>query len=376
MDEPQEYNFNVEVLSSYATDLTKMAKENKLAPLVGRQKESERMTQILCKMRKNNPCLLGDPEVGKTAIVEALAQNIINETIPEKLMGKKIFAVDVDRFIDGASDKKKFEKILFGMIDEVKGSKGVVILFIDQMHILIAAANILWLALARGEIKCIGATSKEEYRYYREKYWVLKRLFQPFEVPEPSVEETIETIKGLKIKYETHHNVNYTEKAIVAAAKLSHQYISDRFLPDKAIDLIDEAGARVRLKNLPDKCQVTEVDIQKVVAQLTGIPVENFSLEELPKLLQMEESLQKHIVGQDEAVVAISKAIRRSRVGIRDPSRPIASFLFTGPTGVGKTELANALAVEYFGSKEAMVRLDMSEYMERHSVSKIFGSPP
>ncbi|KAK3183886.1 hypothetical protein Dsin_031172 [Dipteronia sinensis] len=365
-----------------------MAHEGKLDPMIGRENELERVMQILCKRRKNNPCLLGDPGVGKTVIAEGLASKIVNFTAPFKLQGKKVFALDMGRLIAGASNRGEFEERLMEVIDEVKQSDRGIILFIDELHTLIGAggggqaidaANIVKPALARGELMCIGATTRDEYRKYIEKDNALKRRFQQVEVSEPSVDETIQILKGLKSKYESYHNVRYTEKALAAAVQLSNQYISDRFNPDKSIDLIDEAGSRKVLNQTKESkvvFPVTEVDIQQIVAMLTGIPVEKVSFEESHKLLQMEKALQKHIIGQPKAVRAISRAIRRARVGIRDPNRPIASFLFTGPTGVGKTELANSLAIEYFGSKEAMIRLDMSEYMEKHTVSKFFGSPP
>ncbi|OMO85529.1 Chaperonin ClpA/B [Corchorus capsularis] len=383
----KQQSVKLDMLNKYATDLTKMAQEDKLDPLVGRSKQVERVTQILCKRRKNNPCLLGDPGVGKTVIVEGLAQNIIKSMVPSKLKGKKIFAMDMGRLIAGASNRGEFEERLTMVIDEVKQSEGSVILFIDELHTLIGAgssgaldaANILKPALARGELKCIGATTLDEYRKYIEKDSALKRRFQRVEVPEPSVDEAVQILKGLSKKYETHHNVIYTEKALIAAAQLSHQYISEGFLPDKAIDLIDEASARVQLweEQIPPKTQIlTEDHIQAAVALWTGIPVEKVSSEDSLKLLNLESTLQKKIIGQNEAVEAISRAIRRARVGIRDPSRPIGSFLFTGPTGVGKTETAKALASEYYGSKEAMIRIDMSEYMEEHTVSKFLGAPP
>ncbi|XP_017974457.1 PREDICTED: chaperone protein ClpC2, chloroplastic [Theobroma cacao] len=384
----QQQSVKLEMLNKYATDLTKMAQEGKLDPLVGRLKQVERVTQILCKRRKNNPCLIGDPGVGKTVIVEGLAQNIIKSGVPLKLQGKKIFSIDMGRLIAGASNRGEFEERLIMLIDEVKQSEGAIILFIDEVHTLIGAgaggqgldaANILKPALARGELKCIGATTPDEYRKYIEKDAALKRRFLPVEVPEPPVDETIHILKGLSKKYGAYHNVIYEENALIAAAQLSHQYISERFLPDKAIDLIDEAGARVQLcqAHKPPRTQIlTEHSIQEIVASWTGIPVEKLSSEESLKLLNMESTLQKRIIGQHEAVEAISRAIRRARVGVRDPSRPIASFLFTGPTGVGKTEMAKALADEYYGAKEAMIRVDMSEYMEKHTVSKFFGSPP
>ncbi|XVE67620.1 hypothetical protein DITRI_Ditri09bG0002400 [Diplodiscus trichospermus] len=360
--EQQQY-VKMEMLNKFGTDLTKMAQEDKLDPLVGRLKELERVTQILCKRRKNNPCLIGDPGVGKTVIVEGLAQNIVKSIVPSKLQGKKIFAIDMGRLIAGASNRGEFEERLTKLIDEVKQSEGAIILFIDEVHTLIGAgagskaldaANILKPALATGELKRV-------------------------EVPEPSVDEAVDILKGLSKKYEAHHNVSYTEKSLMAAARLSHQYISEGFLPDKAIDVIDEAGARAQLRqpHASTKFQVlTEQDMQQTVALWTGIPVDNVSLEETFKLLNMENTLQKRIIGQNKAVEAISSAIHRARVGVRDPSSPIASFLFTGPTGVGKTEMAKALALEYYGSTQAMIRVDMSEYMEKHTVSMFCGSPP
>ncbi|KAJ0051757.1 hypothetical protein Pint_02552 [Pistacia integerrima] len=349
----------LEMLNKYATDLTQMAKEGKLDPLIGRQQELERVIQILCKRRKNNPCLIGDPGVGKTVIVEGLAQRITNNTSPVKLQRKKIYPLDMGRLIAGASNRGEYEERLTKLIDEVKLSEGSIILFIDE---------------------CIGATTFDEYKKYIEKDAALKRRFQQVLVPEPSVAGTIEILLGLCSKYESHHNVKYTSNSLAVAAQLSHQYISDRFNPDKLIDLIDEAGAKLVIHqtkgSLGTKMLITEDNIKEMVSTWTGIPVEKISSEESHQLLQMEKTLQKHIIGQAEAVEAISRAIRRARVGIRDPSRPISSFLFTGPIGVGKTELAKALAVEYFGSKDAMIRIDMSEYMERHTVSKFFGSPP
>ncbi|XP_024046521.1 chaperone protein ClpC1, chloroplastic [Citrus clementina] len=382
----KEQSVKLETLSKYATDLTKMAQEGKLDPLVGREQQLERVMQILCKRRKNNPCLIGDPGVGKTVIVEGLAQRIVNSSSPFKLQGKKIFALEMGRLIAGASNRGEFEERLTMIVDEVKLSEGGIILFIDELHTLIGAggggqaldaANIMKPALARGDLRCIGATTLDEYRKYVEKDSALKRRFQKVLVAEPSVDETVDILQGLISKYEAFHSVKYSEECLTAASSLSNQYISDRFNPDKSIDLIDEAGARVMLhKPRGATGLITEGDIGEVVALWTGIPVEKVSAEDSQRLLRLEESLRKHIVGQTEAVEAISRAIRRARVGIRDPNRPISSFLFTGPTGVGKTELANALAFEYFGSKEAMVRIDMSEYMEKHTVSKFFGSPP
>ncbi|KAG8385020.1 hypothetical protein BUALT_Bualt04G0179500 [Buddleja alternifolia] len=387
----EEYPFKVETLLKYGTDLTAIAKMGKLDPVIGRQHEIERVTQILCKRRKNNACLIGDPGVGKTVVVEGLSMQIAHRSCPQKLTQKKVFSVDMARLIAGASNRGEFEERLIKLVDEVKQSEGEVIVFIDELHTLIGAgggggggaldaANILKPALARGELKCIGATTLDEYKKYIEKDSALKRRFQPVEVPEPSTPEGIEILKGLKNKYEIHHGVQYTDIALVTAVDLSKQYISDRYLPDKAIDLIDEAGARVQLYKTESPLGkvplVTEEDIRQLVSMWTGIPVEKVSNEESIHLLKQEKTFKRHLIGQDEAVSAVSRAIRRARVGLRDESQPIASFLFTGPTGVGKTELAKLLAVEYFGSKEAMVRLDMSEYMEKHTVSRLFGSPP
>ncbi|OAY63351.1 Chaperone protein ClpC1, chloroplastic [Ananas comosus] len=435
-------------LEEYGTNLTKLAEEGKLDPVVGRQDQIERVTQILGRRTKNNPCLIGEPGVGKTAIAEGLAQRIANGDVPETIEGKKVITLDMGLLVAGTKYRGEFEERLKKLMEEIKQSDEI-ILFIDEVHTLIGAgaaegaidaANILKPALARGELQCIGATTLDEYRKHIEKDPALERRFQPVKVPEPTVDETIQILKGLRERYEIHHKLRYTDEALIAAAQLSYQYISDRFLPDKAIDLIDEAGSRVRLRHaqLPEEAReldkelrqitkekneavrsqdfekagelrdremelraqisalidkgkeeskaesemgeagpvVTEADIQHIVSSWTGIPVEKVSTDESDRLLKMEETLHKRIIGQDEAVKAISRAIRRARVGLKNPNRPIASFIFSGPTGVGKSELAKALAAYYFGSEEAMIRLDMSEFMERHTVSKLIGSPP
>ncbi|KAJ7945636.1 ATP-dependent Clp protease ATP-binding subunit ClpA-like, chloroplastic [Quillaja saponaria] len=435
-------------LEEYGTNLTKLAEEGKLDPVVGRQQQIERVTQILGRRTKNNPCLIGEPGVGKTAIAEGLAQRIANGDVPETIEGKKVITLDMGLLVAGTKYRGEFEERLKKLMEEIKQSDDI-ILFIDEVHTLIGAgaaegaidaANILKPALARGELQCIGATTLDEYRKHIEKDPALERRFQPVKVPEPSVDESVQILKGLRERYEIHHKLRYTDESLVAAAQLSYQYISDRFLPDKAIDLIDEAGSRVRLQHakVPEEARelerevrqimkekeeavrdqdfekagelrdremdlraqmsavidkgkemskaeneagdegpvVTEVDIQHIVSSWTGIPVEKVSTDESDRLLKMEETLHSRVIGQDEAVKAISRAIRRARVGLKNPNRPIASFIFSGPTGVGKSELAKALAAYYFGSEEAMIRLDMSEFMERHTVSKLIGSPP
>ena len=433
-------------LAEFGTNLTQKATEGRLDPVVGRAKEIERVIQILGRRTKNNPVLIGEPGVGKTAIAEGLAQRIANKDIPDTLDDKMVVALDIGLLIAGTKYRGEFEERLKKIMDEVRTANNI-ILVIDEVHTLIGAgaaegaidaANILKPALSRGELQCIGATTLEEYRKHIEKDAALERRFQPVMVGEPSVEETIEILYGLRERYEKHHELVISNEALAAAAKFADQYIADRFLPDKAIDLIDEAGSRVRLMNsqLPAAAKeldqelrellkskdeavrnqdfekagqlreremeikaqinaialskkgssedakavqtptVTEEDIAQIVAAWTSIPVNKLTKSESEKLLQMEETLHSRIIGQDEAVVAVSRAIRRARVGLKSPNRPIASFIFSGPTGVGKTELTKALATYFFGSEEAMVRLDMSEYMERHTVSKLIGSPP
>lgn len=433
---------NESMLSQFGRDLTKLAKDGKIDPVIGRQKEIERVIQILSRRTKNNPCLIGEPGVGKTAIAEGLALKIVSGEVPELLKDKKIYSLDLTGMVAGTKYRGDFEERIKKVVDEVKNAKDV-ILFIDEVHTLIGAgsaegaadaANILKPSLARGELQIIGATTIEEYRKHIEKDAALERRFQPVMVDEPSQEEAIEILKGIKDKYEAHHKVKITDEAIESAVKLSTRYIGDRYLPDKAIDLIDEAASRVRLrsytapsdlKELEDKKksveaeklsavnaqeferaaalrdeerkldkeikdkkenwhdmagkshdEVTPADIADIVSSWTGVPVTQLSTEESDRLLHMEDELHRRIVGQDEAVEAVSRAIRRGRVGLKDPKKPIGSFIFLGPTGVGKTELCKALAAAMFGDENAMIRLDMSEYMEKHTVSRLIGSPP
>ena len=429
-------------LEQFGRDLTEMAKQNKIDPVIGRQKEIERVIQILSRRTKNNPCLIGEPGVGKTAIAEGLALKITNGEVPELLKNKRIIALDLTGMVAGTKYRGDFEERIKTALDEVRKA-GDVILFIDEIHTLIGAgsaegavdaANILKPSLARGEIQVIGATTLDEYRKHIEKDAALERRFQPVTVGEPSEEEAVEILKGLRDKYEAHHKVKITDDAINAAVKMSARYIADRYLPDKAIDLVDEAASRVRLnaftappdlkamedqlkslsdekaaavntqdferaaklrdeeKSLSEKLaeqkkaweeknsrstgEVTAREIAEIVSSWTGIPVAKISEEESQRLLNLEEELHRRIVGQDEAVSAVARAIRRSRVGLKDPRRPIGSFIFLGPTGVGKTELSKALAEAMFGDEDAMIRLDMSEYMEKHTVSRLVGSPP
>ena len=431
-------------LEEFTNNMTDAASEGKLDPVIGRADEIERVIQILARRTKNNPVLIGEPGVGKTAVAEGLAQRIVQRDIPDILEEKQVVSLDIGLLLAGTKYRGEFEERLKKIMDEVQASKNI-ILVIDEVHTLIGAgaaegaidaANILKPALARGELQVIGATTIDEYRKYIEKDAALERRFQPVTVPEPSIKETIEILRGLRSRYERHHNLRISDSALVAAAKLGAQYIADRFLPDKAIDLIDEAGSRVRLMNyrLPDaaieldqelrellnekdsavrvqnfekagelrdremeiRAQITAIvqsarrlpkskkhrpvvtdeDVAQVVAAWTKIPVNKISKTESEKLLQMEEILHQRVIGQNQAVVAVSRAVRRARVGLRNPDRPIASFIFSGPTGVGKTELTKALAAYFFGSEDTMVRLDMSEFMERHTVAKLIGSPP
>ncbi|HEY4531706.1 MAG TPA: ATP-dependent Clp protease ATP-binding subunit [Kurthia sp.] len=433
---------NTPTLDSLARDLTEIAREGSLDPVIGRSKEITRVIEVLSRRTKNNPVLIGEPGVGKTAIAEGLAQQVINNEVPEILRDKRVMTLDMGTVVAGTKYRGEFEDRLKKVMDEIRQA-GNVILFIDELHTLIGAggaegaidaSNILKPSLARGELQCIGATTLDEYRKYIEKDAALERRFQPIQVDEPSVDEAIQIIDGLRDRYEAHHRVKITDDAVEAAVKMSDRYISDRFLPDKAIDLIDEAGSKVRLRsyttppNLKDlenqlealrseknaavqsqefekaagfrdseqklvteleetkkkwkesqgrqESEVTVNDIAEVVSMWTGIPVSKLAEEESAKLLNLESELHKRVVGQNEAVEAISRAIRRARAGLKDPKRPIGSFIFLGPTGVGKTELARALAEVMFGDDDSMIRVDMSEYMEKHSTSRLVGSPP
>ncbi len=389
------------LIDQLGSDLTAQAKAGKLDPVVGRQVEIERVIQILSRRTKNNPALIGEPGVGKTAIVEGLAQRIANNQAPDVLLGKRVVMLDVGSLVAGTMYRGQFEERLKRVIEEIKTSKAI--LFIDELHMLVGAgsagssvdaANILKPALARGELQCIGATTLDEYRRNIEGDAALERRFQSVMVGEPSIEETVQILKGLRGRYEDHHNLKISDEALVAAANLAARYVPDRYMPDKAIDLVDEASARVRLYKIPseselnkikadgdeppttEKPPVTAEDIAEVVSMWTGVPVRQLATEEKVRLLEMEKSLHQRVIGQDEAIETISKAVRRARAGLKDPRRPIGTFIFLGPTGVGKTELAKALAEFMFGSEDALVKLDMSEFMERHNVSRLVGSPP
>ena len=429
-------------LNQYGSDLTKQAREGKLDPVIGRKNEIQRVIQILSRRTKNNPCLIGEPGVGKTAVVEGLAEKIVAGDVPELLKNKRVVSIDIASMIAGAKYRRDFEERIKKALKEVKKA-GDVILFIDEIHTIVGAgsaegavdaANILKPLLARGEIQLIGATTLKEYRKYIEKDAALERRFSPVTVNEPTEDETVQILYGLRDKYEAHHNVKITNEAINAAVELSSRYINDRYLPDKAIDLIDEAASKVRMssytepdsfKDMKDEIEkldkekeeairvqdfekaakirdkenakkkeledskknwetkkskevptLKEEDIANVISSWTGIPVTKVSESENEKLKNLEENLHKRVIGQDEAVSAVAKAIKRSRMGLKDPNKPIGSFLFLGPTGVGKTELSKALAENLFGSEDALIRIDMSEYMEPHSVAKLIGSPP
>jgi len=430
------------MLDQFGRNLTELAAQNKLDPVIGREKEIERVMQVLSRRTKNNPVLIGEPGVGKTAVVEGLAQAITSNDVPELLRGKQLYTLDLGALVAGSRYRGDFEERLKKVIKEIRG-RGNIILFIDELHNLVGAgaaegaidaASILKPALARGELQTIGATTMDDYRKHLEKDAALERRFQPIKVEEPTVEHTIDILRGLRERYEDHHKVEITDGAIVAASRLAHRYISDRFLPDKAIDLIDEAASRMRMRQMtapPDirekeehlqklrqekqaavalqdfekaaqirdseqetileiaesekdwkiphqshQLQVTEYEITEILSSWTGIPVYQLTEEETEKLLRMEEELHMRIVSQDQAVVAVSQAIRRTRAGLKDPRRPGGSFIFLGPSGVGKTELARALSEFLFGNEDSLLQIDMSEYMEKHSVSRLVGSPP
>ena len=436
--QPKKKGQQTPLMDQLGVDLTTQAEEGQLDPVVGRQTEIERVIQILSRRTKNNPALIGEPGVGKTAIVEALAQRVAVGDVPSQLRDKRLFMLDVGSLVAGTIYRGQFEERMKRVVDEIKGTDSI--LFIDELHMLVGAgaagssvdaANLLKPALARGELQVIGATTLDEYRRYIESDAALERRFQPVMVDEPSVEDTVLILRGIRSRYEEHHNVKITDEALFASAHLAARYITDRFLPDKAIDLVDEAASRVRMYKIPDTpglkeafesfkdvkerreaafnderyeeavvlrseeraladridelresggepgtLQVTDEDIAEVVAMWTGVPVVRIAGEESERLLQMEQALHERIVGQNEAVEAISKAVRRARAGLKDPRRPIGSYIFLGPTGVGKTELAKALAEFMFGSEDALLQVDMSEFMERHAVSRLVGAPP
>lgn len=381
---------NRNILDEFGTDLTKKARKRKLDPVIGRAREIERVTQILCRRQKNNPLILGEPGVGKTAIVEGLAQLIVAKMVPDNLQGKRLITLDISSLIAGSKYRGEFEDRLKKVIDEVRAKKNI-LLFIDEIHTIIGAgsaegsldaASILKPPLSRGEIQIIGATTSEEYRKRIEKDSALERRFQTVMVEEPSEDQAVRVLEGLKERYEKHHGVTYSDEALRSAVKMADRYVQDRFLPDKAIDVLDEAGARLRIKNmrhLENDKKVTEVgekQIADVISMSTGIPVADLTEAETKKLLRMEEVLHERVIGQEEAVEAVAKAIRRSKSGLKDPKRPAGSFIFLGPSGVGKTELSKSLAEFLFNSEDALISLDMSEYMEKHAVSRLVGAPP
>ncbi len=431
------------MLKKYSRDLTELAKEGKLDPVIGRDEEIKRVIQILSRRTKNNPVLIGEPGVGKTAIIEGLAQKIVNNEVPEILKGKRVVSLDLGSLVAGAKYRGEFEERLKGVMDEIKKASREIIVFIDELHNVVGAgaaegaldaSSMLKPALARGELQCVGATTLDEFRKHVEKDAALERRFQPVMVNEPTVEQTIEILKGLRDRYEAHHRIKISDEALEVAAKLSHRYVSDRFLPDKAIDLIDEAASKLRLESImlppdlrklennlmelikegeaavqsrgyekaaqirdeTDKVQkefnekkeawltekglksamVNAEHIAGIVSSWTGIPVTKMLEEEAEKLIRMEDELHKRVIGQGEAVERVSEAIRRARAGLKNPKRPIGSFIFLGPTGVGKTELSKALAEFLFDSEDALIRIDMSEYQERHTISRLVGAPP
>ena len=442
-DKQENPNYNsTQNLNQFGNDLTNQAEEGKLDPVIGRKEETDRVIEILSRRTKNNPCLIGEPGVGKTAVIEGLAQKIVNGNIPENLKNKRVITLDITSMVAGAKYRGDFEERVKKCLAEVKKAKDI-ILFIDEIHTIVGAgaaegaidaANILKPLLARGEIQVVGATTLKEYRKYIEKDQALERRFQPVYIEEPNQADSIKILKGIRDKYEAHHNVKITDNAIIAAVELSSRYINDRFLPDKAIDLIDEASSKIKLKSFVEPeylknmekelekivkekeeainvqnyekaaklrdfenelvnkldaenenwkskknnkvINIEKEDIELIISRWTGIPIYKITESENEKLKNLEKSLHTRVVGQENAISVISKAIRRSRVGLKDPSRPIGSFLFLGPTGVGKTELTKALAETLFGDEDSMIRIDMSEYMEAHSVSKLIGSPP
>ena len=371
-------------IQNFCTDLTAKARNGQLDNIIGREKEIQRVVQILSRRTKNNPCLIGEPGVGKTAVAEGLALRIARGEVPAKLRDKEVQLLDLTALVAGTQFRGQFESRIKGLVDEVKAD-GNVILFIDEVHNLVGtgdaegsmnAANILKPALSRGEIQVIGATTFNEYRKYIEKDAALERRFQPVTVAEPSVEDAVQILLGIKGYYESYHRVKVSEKICRRMVVLAERYINDRYLPDKAIDLLDEAASRVRVEGSPARTQVEASDVAEVVSAWTGVPASAITEPESERLLRLEEALHRRVVGQDEAVSAVARAIRRGRVGLADPRRPLGSFLFLGPTGVGKTELCRALAEAVYGDEEALIRLDMSEYMEKHAVSKLIGSPP
>lgn len=372
-----------QILKKYSANLTEMAKRNELDPVIGRESEIRRMEQILSRRRKNNPVLIGEPGVGKTAVVEGLAQRMVADDVAETLKGKEIISLDIASMVAGSKFRGEFEDRLKSVIKEIEAHAGETILFVDELHTLVGAgaaegaidaSNMLKEPLSRGKFQMIGATTLDEYREHIEKDSAFERRFQKIHVGEPTIDETVAILEGLREKLQEHHEIAISDEAIRAAARLSERYLSERFLPDKAIDLVDEAASRMRVDGTGDT--ITEAEIAGLVSQWTGIPAERMLEEERSRLANMEDALHARVIDQDEGVRAIAEAVRHSRAGLSDPRRPIGSFLFLGPTGVGKTELAKALASFLFGSDGALLRIDMSEYMERHAVARLIGSPP